>query len=117
MPFAEVKIFQVLPDKVDDFEALVVEMTNVQKACDGCQAVRYLKRFYTYDDGIQSPPRTLKKVVGAVRYLSFWEFDTLEHYHESTQRYFALFEKPLRKMLKAPFDIYCGATLGEEHYD
>ena len=113
MSFAEVKVFQVLPDKVETFETLLVSMLKAQKSCPGCQEIRYLKRFYTYDDGIQDPPRPLKKVVGAIRYLSFWEFDTLERYHAATQEFFALYEKPLRKMLRVPFDIHCGYTFGE----
>lgn len=117
MSFAEVKVFQVLPDNIEAFEELVVTMTQFQKSCPGCQKNRYLKRFYTYDDGIQAPPRPLKKVVGFVRYLSFWEFDTLENYHTATQKYFAQFEKSLRKLLKAPFDIHCGYTLEEADDD
>lgn len=117
MSFAEVKIFQVLPDKVEAFEMLVVRMTRFQTSSPGCQAIRYLKRFYTYDDGIQDPPRPLKKVVGAIRYCSYWEFDSLENYHAATQKYFAQFEKLLRKLLKTPFDIHCGYTLGEVQDD
>lgn len=112
MSFAEVKVFQVLPDKVEAFEMLVVSMVQFQKLCSGCQSVRYLKRLYTYDDGIQDPPRPLKKIVGVIRYCSYWEFDNLMDYHTATQEYFSQFERPLRKLLKAPFDIYCGETLG-----
>ncbi|MEL7625611.1 MAG: hypothetical protein AAGU15_01975 [Anaerolineaceae bacterium] len=115
MSFAEVKVFQVLPEKVEAFEELVTSMTLAQKASPGCLGIRYLKRFYTYDDGIQNPPRPLKKVVGVVRYFSFWEFDNLTHYHAATQEYFSQFEKPLRKLLKVPFDINCGYTIGGEH--
>lgn len=117
MSFAEVKVFQVYPEKVEAFETLLVNMVEHQKTCPGCQEIRYVKRFYTYDDGIQDPPRPLKKVVGAVRYLSFWEFDSIENYHSATQDYFARFEKSLRKLLKAPFDIHCGYTLGKEQDD
>jgi len=111
MSFAEVKVFQVLPDKVDEFETLVTSMTQAQVSCPGCQAIRYIKRFYTYDDGIQDPPRLIKKIVGVVKYYSFWEFDTLEHYHAATQLYFPQFEKPLRKLLRVPFDIHCSNTI------
>ncbi|HNX46423.1 MAG: hypothetical protein VB029_07980 [Anaerolineaceae bacterium] len=115
MSFAEVKVFQVLPDKVDDFEALAAQMTKAQSACPGCHTIRYLKRFYVFDT-IQDPPRPLKKVVEVVKYYSFWEFDTLEQYHAATLQYFAQFEKPLRKLMKAPFDIHCGNALGEEQH-
>ena len=40
MSFAEVKVFQVLPDKVDDFEALAAQMTKAQSACPGCHTIR-----------------------------------------------------------------------------
>ena len=113
MSFAEVKVFQVLPDKVDEFETLVTSMTQAQVSCPGCQAIRYIKRFYTYDDGIQDPPRLIKKIVGVVKYYSFWEFDTIENYHAATQKFFSQFDKPLRRLLKAPSDIYCGETVGE----
>lgn len=47
MSFAEVKAFQVLPEKLEAFEELVVEMSEAQKTSLGCISIRYFKRFYT----------------------------------------------------------------------
>jgi hypothetical protein len=79
--FSEVKLFQVKPDKQEEFETLVKTIANEQKKQDGCIDVKYLKRFYVIDE-IESgnPPRELTKIVKCVKYFSYWEFDNKENY-------------------------------------
>ena len=62
--FVEIKLFQVKPDKTEQFESLAERMSADQSEWDGCISIKYLKRFYTID-GIEpgSPPRELTKVV------------------------------------------------------
>ena len=62
--FAEIKLFQVKPDKTEQFEAMAEKMSAEQAKWDGCISIKYLKRFYTID-GIElgTPPRELTKVV------------------------------------------------------
>lgn len=49
MNFSEVKIFQVKPDKIEDFNKLISEILPSQKAQIGCVDIKYFKRFFTFD--------------------------------------------------------------------
>lgn len=110
MSFSEVKQFQVKPDKLDEFEALVKEMLPLQKELAGCIDVKYMKRFYIFDK-IGDPPRPLTKIVKCVKYYSYWQFDTIENYTAATTWFFAEYEKRLSKVLIMPFDIMCGESI------
>ena len=78
--FVEMKLFQVKPDKLEQFESVIEEVSADQKQCEGCIAIKNFKRFYTID-GIElgEPPRELTKIVKCVKYYSYWEFDTKEN--------------------------------------
>ena len=107
--FVEEKLFQVKPGQLEQFEAMVREMSAFQMQCEGCLSIRYFKRFYTID-GIEpgEPPRELTRIVKCVKYYSFWEFDTKEHYGKAIRLFFDYFMKGLQKLLIAPFDINLG---------
>ena len=110
--FAEIKLFQVKPDKLEQFEAIVEEMMNIQNECPGCISIKYFKRFYTID-GIElgEAPRELTKIVKCVKYYSYWEFDTKENYGKAIKLFFDKYMKELQKLLIAPFDISLGYSL------
>lgn len=110
--FAEVKLFQVKPDKLAKFEALVQEIAPLQKVRDGCTDIRYLKRFYTIDGvDLGEPPRELTRVVKCVKYFSYWTFDNKENYGKATGWFFAAYIKQIEKLLIMPFDINCGESV------
>jgi len=52
--FSEVKLFQVKPDKLEEFETLVTVIAGEQKRQKGCIDIKYVKRFYTID-GVGKP--------------------------------------------------------------
>ena len=110
--FAEIKLFQVKPEKTDQFEEMIERMSADQAKWEGCVSIRYLKRSYTID-GIKlgSPPRELTKVVKCVKYYSYWEFDSKENYGKAIKRFFDCYNKDLQKLLIAPFDINLGYAL------
>lgn len=110
--FAEIKLFQVKPDKLEQFEAIVEEMMKIQHECTGCISIKYFKRFYTID-GIElgEPPRELTKIVKCVKYYSYWEFDTKENYGQAIKLFFERYMKELQRLLIAPFDISLGYSL------
>ena len=110
--FAEIKLFQVKPDKIEQFEALAERMSEEQSKWEGCISIRYIKRFYTID-GIElgNPPRELTKVVKCVKYYSYWEFDSKENYGKAIKLFFDCYMKDLQKLLISPFDISLGYTL------
>ena len=45
--FVEMKLFQVRPDRLDQFERMIEEISNEQLKCEGCISIKYFKRFYT----------------------------------------------------------------------
>lgn len=110
--FVEMKLFQVKPDKLEQFESMIEEVSADQKQCEGCIAIKYFKRFYTID-GIElgEPPRELTKIVKCVKYYSYWEFDTKEHYGKAIKLFFDKYNKNMQKLLIAPFDINLGYSL------
>ena len=110
--FIEMKLFQVKPDKLEQFETKVEEMFAEQMKCDGCISLKYFKRFYTID-GIElgEPPRELTRIVKCVKYYSFWEFDSKENYGKAIKSFFEKYNKDLQKLLIAPFDINLGYTI------
>lgn len=109
--FTEIKRFQVKPDKIEDFEAMVRKMQKEQAAQQGCIKIHYMKRFYVLDDFV---PRELTRVVKCVKYFSFWEFQSKEDYTAAIQWYFDAYFKKLSKLLIMPFDINCGYTVEDE---
>lgn len=110
--FIEMKLFQVKPDRLEQFEAKIEEMSTNQRKCEGCISLKYFKRFYTID-GIElgEPPRELTKIVKCVKYYSYWEFDTKENYGKAIRIYFDNYNKDLQKLLIAPFDINLGYSV------
>lgn len=110
--FSEIKLFQVKPDKLREFEALIAEITEKHRTFPGALTIKYFKRFYTID-GVElgDPPRELTKIVKCVKYYSYWEFDSKENYGKATGWFFENHLKAIQKLLITPFDISCGDTL------
>jgi len=108
--FSEVKLFQVKPDKLDEFEALISAVADEQKQQPGCTCIKYVKRFYVFDE-IGKPPRELTKIVKCVKYFSYWEFDNIENYTAATTWLFEKHGKQIQKLLIMPFDINCGESI------
>lgn len=110
--FSEILQFQVKPDKVEAFEKLITEIKAEQGKQAGCLDVRYMKRFYTFDD-VKSgeAPRELTKIIKCVKYYAFLEFDTVESCGKSIAWLFNSYEKEIMKLLISPFDIMSGYSL------
>ena len=107
--FIEMKLFQVKPDRLEQFETMIEEMSAYQLKFEVCISLKYFKRFYTID-GIElgEPPRELTKIVKCVKYYSYWEFDTKENYGKAIKFFFENYNTKLQKLLIAPFDINLG---------
>ena len=108
--FSEVKVFQVRPDKLDEFETLIAPVADAQKEQAGCIDIKYLKRFFVFDE-IGKPPRELTKIVKCVKYYSYWEFDTMENYGKAVDWFFKKYGKEIQKLLIMPFNINCGNSI------
>ncbi len=111
-PFTEMKLFQVKPDKLEEFEALIKTIKSEQEKQPGCISVRYMKRFYTFD-GVETgePPRELTKIVKCVKYYSYIEYDTIENCGKAMGWFFANHAKNVIKLLIMPFDINSGYSV------
>jgi len=110
--FSEIKLFQVKPDKLDEFEKLIDGIAEEQKNQKGCMGLKYFKRFFTIDKVPPGdPPRELTKIVKCVKYYSYWEFDNKENYGKAIHWFFEKHGKEIMKLLIMPFDINCGNTL------
>jgi hypothetical protein len=100
----------VRPDRIEQFEDLAREMRPEQEKRPGCRAIRYVKRFYTFDR-IGELPRPLTKIVKCVKYYSYWEFDSIEEYAEAVKWFFDVYEKRVMPLLIMPFDINSGEAI------
>ena len=111
--FSEIKLFQVKPDKLEEFEELVKTAAREQENQQGSLGIKYMKRFYTMDGQIKDglPPRELTRIVKCVKYFSYWEFDTKENYGKATRWFFENYGNRIIKLLLMPFDINCGDTV------
>jgi len=110
--FSEVKLFQVKPDKLAEFETLITSVAAAQQRHPGCIDIKYVKRFFTID-GVESgnPPRELTKIVKCVKYFSYWEFDNKENYGKAIEWFFDSYGKEIQRLLIMPFDINCGNSI------
>lgn len=110
--FSEIKLYQVKPDKCEQFETMIKKIELEQKEQIGCKNIRYMKRFFTID-GVEmgNPPRELAKIVKCVKYYSYWEFDTIEEYGKANKWFFDNHVKAIQNLLIMPFDINCGYSL------
>lgn len=108
--FSGVKIFQVKPDKLTEFEALIASIAEEQRQQAGCIDIKYLKRFFVFDE-IGKAPRELTKIVKCVKYFSYWEFDTIENYGKAVAWFFTKYGKDIQRLLIMPFDINCGYSI------
>ncbi len=105
--FSEVKLFQVKPNKLEEFERLINKIVPNQKKQHGCIDIKYMKRSFILD-GLGNPPRELTKIVKCVKYYSYWEFDNKENYGKAIEWFFINYEKDIQKLLIMPFDINLG---------
>ena len=103
MPFTELCIYQVKPQKVEEFETLMKEAKRFLEKQEGLLLLRLVKRGYHIDmeqirEGL--PPLKITRIVKSVKYMLYWEFDTKESYET--------YWKSIEKCLLVPHDKYLG---------
>lgn len=110
--FSEIMLFQVKPDKLDEFEALIKKIKLEQEKLPGCLSVKYMKRFYTFDgEENGAPPRELTKIIRCVKYYSYLEFNTIDNCGKANGWFFEKYAKDVMKLLIMPFDINSGYSV------
>ena len=110
--FDQLILFQVKPDKTEEFEAYFAGMRAEMAAQPGCAGVRCFKRFYTFD-GVETgaPPRELTKIVKCVKYYALWTFSGAEACGAAAGWLIGTQLRPLSKLLIMPFDLSSGYAL------
>lgn len=114
MPFTEICIYQVKPQKVEEFETLMLEAKSFLENKEGLLLLRFAKRGYHIDmeqikEGL--PPLKITRIVKSVKYMLFWEFDTREHYGAAQKSLYDSYWKSIERCLIAPHDKYLGEEL------
>ncbi len=111
MPFTEICIYQVRPQKAEEFEALMLEAKGFLEKQEGLLLLRLCKRGYHIDmeqikEGL--PPLKITRIVKSVKYMLYWEFDTKENYGAAQKNLYNSYWKSIEKCLVMPHDKYLG---------
>lgn len=114
MPFTEICIYQVKPQKTKEFEALMLEAKSFLEKQEGLLLLRLSKREYHIDmeqikEGLA--PLKLTRVVKSVKYMLYWEFDTKESYGAAQKNLYDSYWKSIERCLVVPHDKYLGERL------
>lgn len=114
MAFSEICIYQVKPQKSEEFEALMLEAKSFLEKQEGLLSLRLVKRNHRIDmeqikEGL--PPRKITRVVKSVKYVLFWEFDTKESYGAAQKNLYDSYWKPIERCLIVPHDKYLGERI------
>lgn len=114
MLFTEICIYQVKPQKVEEFETLMLEAKHFLKRQNGLLFLRLIKRGYHIDmeqikEGL--PPLKITRIVKSVKYMLYWEFDTKENYGLAQQNFYESYWKSIERCLIVPHDKYLGEEL------
>ncbi len=111
MPFTGICIYQVRPQKAEEFEKLMSEAKSFLEKQEGLLLLRFMKRGYHIDmaqikEGL--PPLKLTRIVKSVKYMLYWEFDTKENYGAAQKNLYESYWKSIEKCLVVPHDKYLG---------
>jgi len=115
MSFSEISIYQVKPDKTNEFEAIMKDAVQMMKVIDGCQSLRliqrthYIKDMKTIKEGLQ--PDKLTRIVKCVRYALYWEFETDKNYGKAQKQLNETHWKAIEKCLIVPYDKILGEVI------
>ena len=114
MSFTEICIYQVRPQKAEEFEALMLEAKSLLEKQEGLLLLRLVKRGYHIDmeqikEGL--PPLKITRIVKSVKYMLYWEFDTKESYGAAQKNLYNSYWKAIEKCLIVPHDKYLGEAV------
>lgn len=114
MAFTEICIYQVKPQRVQEFEALMAEARALLEKQEGLCVLRFFKRDHRIDleqirEGL--PPKEITRIVRSVKYLLYWEFDTKENYGTAQKNLYDSYWREIERCLIAPHDKYLGERM------
>ena len=114
MPFTEICIYQVRPQKAEEFEALMLEAKSLLEKQEGLLLLRLVKRgYHTELEQIKEglPSLKITRIVKSVKYMLYWEFDTKESYGAAQKNLYNSYWKAIEKCLIVPHDKYLGEAV------
>ena len=113
--FIEICIYEVKPDKVDEFEALIREVVVHHQRFEGTKSVRYMKRTHrpaNFSDVKNGKPAIrLTRAPKSVTYALFWELDSSATHAKATRSGLKKFYKRFNRCLMSMPRIILGESL------
>lgn len=112
MAFSEISVYQVKPDRTEDFEAVMSEASVMMKEAEGCWLFRLMRRTHqikamdTIRQGLH--PDRITRVVKCVRYALYWEFDSAESFGKAEKMLYESHWKAIERCLIVPHDKMLG---------
>ncbi len=101
--FVEVCIYEVKPERVEDFEVLIKKVIKHHKNFPGVLDVRYMKRTHrpaNFGDANRGKPAIkLTRIIKSVTYAMYWEVDNEKTHAKATQSGLKLFYKDFNRCL------------------
>ena len=112
--FCETCIFDVKPDKVEEFEQVIKELVSYLKSFDQTYNVYVMKRTHRMSDDLVKqgkPPIKLKRIIKSVKFIMFWQLKVYESHGEITKLYFEKFNKRINRLTLMPGTKHLGEEL------
>lgn len=115
VPFVEVCIYEVKPEKTEEFERLLERVAVHHRDFPGVRDVRYMKRTHR-QGGFSSvkngePPIRLTRTMGSVTYVLYWELDSDMNHGKATKSGLEHFFKDFRRCLVSTPKIILGERI------
>ena len=113
--FVEVCIFEVKPNKTEEFEDILKNIVEFQREKPGVLDIRYMKRTHRFTDFDEirngEPSKRIQRIIKSVKYIMFWELESEVVHGKATQAFFQRFDKEISRCLVAPADKHLGERL------
>jgi hypothetical protein len=113
--FVEICIYEVKPEKVDEFEILLKDVYEHHKSFDGVIDVRYMKRTHRQKDfnSVKNgePAIRLIRKPKSVKYVLFWEIEDEYVHGKATKSGLEKFYKRFNRFLLTMPKIIVGDRL------
>lgn len=115
MYFSETCIYQVKPDKVEDFEVIAKEIEAYFTGHELVQEIAFIKRTHRLADyqemkqGVPTVP--IKRIVKSVKYMMQVRLLNEIDHGQFCKELFEVFDKRIAKCVLAPGDKYVGYKL------
>lgn len=113
--FIEICIYEVKPDKAEDFETLIEKVCRHHRAFHGVIDARYMKRTHRPPDfsGVKKgePPIKLSRKPQSVTYVLYWELKNEKVHGKATKSGLENYFNEFRRCLLKPPKIILGERL------